>query len=854
MNASDTTLTAISSVASDTVSANKVLTMDPGERFTFRGLLYSDTFGSEPQRHVEEALRHVVAQQSGLSSAQIYDRLYADLCGTEPLEHGPLMRFMRLCIAAIKELTLRVAESAEVPSDDSSAKGTPVDDVVVNPTLAAIDPVQMLRRLAAIQHVAPSDTTDGGLIVHLAVFLGCTDTEIAGLMRFPLDKVVLTRGSRFLEILKREAPPRRRRRFHVDPDASLTPPTQVKSSRLRMPTIRDRQAARPMLHERDTMQQPSSQSSGPRTELEQRIGEVFRRIPVLPSMTEAEQLAARLARDKLADEEFPNPDERQAAADLFKWLESPRKPTQDDLEGIPESDLWLPVSAKDYLSGYYPVETKPIGEGVAAQVYKCRTRFGGYTAVIKLMTISDAEHRIGKMLAIRELQTILRLHHPNIVRVFDAGRISVPDGRGGREDYPFVSMEFLDGVTLWDWVVSNHPVNANSSSKEQRHWETMVAQVGAVLADTLSFCHRNGVTHGDFHARNIHVCGVTPTPETLKVYDFGFAAGTSEGVGGRRAQFGKSQAAELGWKSLKALDIRALGETVYSCLTKRTLAPLPQDEQRGDALDSQLSTIQSDDLRAVLRMALMTGFVEEGYEDVADLADDLRAVAQLRPVLHARPNGYSLWERERLVWLRAREIDIEDNQLQIIARLAVFMGGLASLNGILHALQVYQGVPSDLANQRSNNPVLGIALIVFGVTAWWTRGRFATLRIVEPLVAFVVCCACLLFRVMPDTFGTAPDLEAMNSACLVAIMLLGLINNCFGTLSSDWRELRVFGWAVVGMTFLLRPLFESDIKSYAGPEFTAAVEAIVCFLFARRLWNAGALSIPKKTTLVNQTV
>jgi serine/threonine protein kinase len=100
---------------------------------------------------------------------------------------------------------------------------------------------------------------------------------------------------------------------------------------------------------------------------------------------------------------------------------------------------------------------------------------------------------------VREARAASRIHHPNIVDVFDFGYL--PDGR------PYFVMELLDGTSLGDLIDDDGPIEP-----------VRAVAIARELVDALRAAHESGVIHADVTPSNVLVDG-----EHVKLVDFGLA-------------------------------------------------------------------------------------------------------------------------------------------------------------------------------------------------------------------------------------------------------------------------------------------------------------------------------------------
>ncbi len=99
-----------------------------------------------------------------------------------------------------------------------------------------------------------------------------------------------------------------------------------------------------------------------------------------------------------------------------------------------------------------------------------------------------------------EAKTLSILSHPGLVKVYDLGI--------HENTVPYYSMDYLEGETLEDLLVSSGPPELDST----------ISIFQAVL-DALAYAHRNNVVHRDIKPANIFIC----RSQEIKVLDFGIS-------------------------------------------------------------------------------------------------------------------------------------------------------------------------------------------------------------------------------------------------------------------------------------------------------------------------------------------
>jgi serine/threonine protein kinase len=152
--------------------------------------------------------------------------------------------------------------------------------------------------------------------------------------------------------------------------------------------------------------------------------------------------------------------------------------------------------------GGYDIQ-REIGRGATGTVYLAHDPFRGREVAIKV-AVQDVFRdptngpRLRKMF-LNEAALAGRLHHPHIVKVFDAGT---------DEDFHYIVMEFVPGGTLEALCA---PETLLAFDK--------LAEVGFKCGQALDHAFRHGVIHRDIKPANILLAGDTH----IKVSDFGAA-------------------------------------------------------------------------------------------------------------------------------------------------------------------------------------------------------------------------------------------------------------------------------------------------------------------------------------------
>jgi hypothetical protein len=265
---------------------------------------------------------------------------------------------------------------------------------------------------------------------------------------------------------------------------------------------------------------------------------------------------------------------------------------------------------------------REIGRGGMGVVYEAEQLSLRRAVALKVLRFAGAGSPEAIPRFRREAEVVARLHHTNIVPIFAVGC---------EQGVHFYAMQLITGRSL---------ATVEQPSPRQ------VADWGRQAAEALAHAHQRGVVHRDVKPSNL----LLDDEGVVWLTDFGLARGVEETVltaagaplGTPRYMSPEQVAASTPIDH--RTDVYSLGATLYELATGRPVfeadsvpqllaqvrdsEPIPPRQHRPD-LPRDLETIL---LRCLAKSP------DDRYASARDLADDLRAFSEDRPIRARRPN------------------------------------------------------------------------------------------------------------------------------------------------------------------------------------------------------------------------
>lgn len=155
------------------------------------------------------------------------------------------------------------------------------------------------------------------------------------------------------------------------------------------------------------------------------------------------------------------------------------------------------------IDGRYLIE-RELGRGGMGTVYLAeRTHMLGDKVVVKVLLAKHLQNTYVVKKFRQEMESLLRLDHPGIVSLLDAGQTP--------QAAPYLVMKYVEGRTLEEEIPP--------AGMELRRAASIIGQLG----EALGAAHEEKIIHRDLKPKNVMLCKAKGGEEQVKVIDFGVA-------------------------------------------------------------------------------------------------------------------------------------------------------------------------------------------------------------------------------------------------------------------------------------------------------------------------------------------
>jgi hypothetical protein len=380
------------------------------------------------------------------------------------------------------------------------------------------------------------------------------------------------------------------------------------------------------------------------------------------------------------------PEHAAEIEELFPTIRELESLGAESLDGETDATARAPMEAAPELGDYRILSE--IGRGGMGVVYEAEQLSLGRHVALKVLPGPSCANQETLERFRREAQSVARLHHTNIVPVYEVG---------AENGIHYYAMQFVRGRSLREVLVDlralrsdggDAPAELTTTSVRDHAYWLEIARIGEQVADALHYAHEEGVLHRDIKPANI----ILDARGTAWVADFGLAKSRDHdlltGSGTPPGTIPYMAPERFEGSEGPRSDVYGLGVTLYELLTLRRafegtdpLQVLRRIQSQDPPRPRRLAPRIPRDLETIVLKAMVRD-PRQRYASAAELGEDLGRFRK-GETIRARRSGPM--ERARK-WARRRPAAAALTAVSLLALLGVLGGALWHTQRLREAL------------------------------------------------------------------------------------------------------------------------------------------------------------------------
>lgn len=346
-----------------------------------------------------------------------------------------------------------------------------------------------------------------------------------------------------------------------------------------------------------------------------------------------------------------------------------------------------------------------LGAGGMGSVFEAEQTSSRRRIAIKILSAAGQLDDRKRLRFLQESQAAAKLHHPNIVPVYEFGY---------QDGLHYYTMQLIDGLSLdrpikmgtctithadFSWI-------ANGRADPDSSFFLRIADLGRQAADALDHAHLHGVIHRDIKPANL----ILDREGHIWVTDFGLAhvadesglTVTGELLGTMRYMSPEQFCAVDRFVDHRT-DIYSLGVSLYELLAGRpAVAGQSHEEIFRNLIDREPQPLRNvvsgipKDLQTIVHKC-MSKDPNNRYPSARELSDDLRRFLEHRPIL-AHRNHFR--RQKKGVAYRSRMSVLVFAVICLTATVQILRIRRSETNAISHSIRDLAKIESELRDMR----------------------------------------------------------------------------------------------------------------------------------------------------------